>query len=182
MIDDQRFASQRPDVLTFQPEVLTDTLQLAGEVSVDLAVDISTTDADFIVKIIDVYPDDFSYAEILGDSVVQMLPRYVMAGYQLLVRGEVMRGKFRESFVDPKPFEPGKVTRVAYTMPDVAHSFLPGHRLMIQVQSSWFPLVDRNPQTFCDIYTCDESVFQKSTINIHCERDAASYVTLPVVK
>ncbi|MBP5500850.1 MAG: CocE/NonD family hydrolase [Bacteroidales bacterium] len=181
MIDDQRFASQRPDVLTFQTDVLTDTLQLAGEVSVDLAVDISTTDADFIVKIIDVYPDDFSYAEIVGDSVMQTLSHYVVAGYQLLVRGEVMRGKFRESFADPKPFEPGKVTRVAYTMPDVAHSFLPGHRLMIQVQSSWFPLVDRNPQTFCDIYTCDESVFQKSTINIHCERDAASYVTLPVV-
>jgi len=181
MIDDQRFASQRPDVLTFQTDVLTDTLQLAGEVSVDLAVDISTTDADFVVKIIDVYPDDFSYREILGDSAMQMFPRYVVAGYQLLVRGEVMRGKFRESFADPKPFEPGKLTHVAYTMPDVAHSFLPGHRLMIQVQSSWFPLVDRNPQTFCDIYTCDESVFQKSTINIHCERDAASYVSLPVV-
>ncbi len=180
MIDDQRFASQRPDVLTFQTEVLTDTLRLAGEVKVDLAVDISTTDADFVVKVIDVYPDDFSYSEILGDSIT--LPNVVMAGYQLLVRGEVMRGKFRESFSEPKPFVPGEVAHVVYTMPDVAHSFLPGHRLMFQVQSSWFPLIDRNPQTFCDIYTCDESAYQKSVINIHCERGAASCVSLPVVK
>ncbi len=179
MIDDQRFASQRPDVLTFQTDVLTDTLKLAGEVKVDLSVDISTTDADFVVKLIDVYPDDFTYNELLGDSVI--LPRYVVAGYQLLVRGEVMRGKYRESFAEPKPFEPGKVTHVAYKMPDVSHSFLPGHRLMIQVQSSWFPLVDRNPQTFCDIYTCDESVYQKSIINVHCGREAASCVSLPVV-
>jgi len=180
MIDDQRFASQRPDVLTFQTEVLTDTLRLAGEVKVDLAVDISTTDADFVVKIIDVYPDDFTYQDMLGDSVEA--PRYVMAGYQLLVRGEVMRGKYRESFAEPKPFVPGEVAHVPYTMPDVAHSFLPGHRLMIQVQSSWFPLVDRNPQTFCDIYTCDESDYQKSVINVHCEREAASCIFLPVVK
>ncbi|MBO4754260.1 MAG: CocE/NonD family hydrolase [Bacteroidales bacterium] len=179
MIDDQRFASQRPDVLTFKTDVLTDTLQLAGEVKVDLAVDISTTDADFVVKIIDVYPDDFYYQSILGDA--ENLPDVVMAGYQLLVRGEIMRGKYRESFADPKPFEPGKVTRVSYSMPDVAHSFLPGHRLMIQIQSTWFPLVDRNPQTFCDIYTCDESVYQKSVINIHCEYDAASFVSLPVI-
>lgn len=181
MIDDQRFAAQRPDVLVFQTEPLTEAMQLAGEVEVELMVDISTTDADFIVKVIDVFPDDFSYKKELGKVDFQ-IPNYVNAGYQLMVRGEVMRGKFRESFSDPKPFEPGKTTKVKFTMPDVAHTFLPGHKLMVQVQSTWFPLVDRNPQTFCDIYTCDESAYQKSTINIHCEQNAASKVMLPVVK
>lgn len=99
-----------------------------------------------------------------------------------MVRGEVMRGKYRESFSDPVPFEPGKTTKVSFTMPDVSHTFLPGHRLMIQIQSSWFPLVDRNPQTFCNIYTCDESAYRKATINIHCDGEAPSLVRLPVVK
>lgn len=182
MIDDQRFAAQRPDVLVFQTEPLKENLQLAGEIEVDLMVDISTTDADFIVKVIDVFPDDFSYRRMLGRDAKVQIPNYINAGYQLMVRGEVMRGKFRESFSDPKPFEPGKTTKVKFTMPDVAHTFLPGHRLMITVQSTWFPLVDRNPQTFCDIYTCDESAYVKSTINVHCEQNAASLVKLPVVK
>lgn len=180
MIDDQRFASQRPDVVSFQTPVLTEAMTLAGEIQVDLFTDISTTDADFIVKVIDVFPDDFTWAEETGKRLD--MPRYVMAGCQFMVRGEVMRGKFRESFSDPKPFEPGKTTKVTFTMPDIYHTFKPGHRLMIQVQSSWFPLVDRNPQTFCDIYTCDESAYVKSDINIHCDSDAASSVRLPLVK
>lgn len=193
MIDDQRFAAQRPDVICFETGVLTDDLVLAGEMEVELHVDISTTDADFIVKVIDVYPDDFSWQSELGldrqgrkigvpDSPALQVPDYIMAGYQLMVRGEIMRGKYRESFSNPEPFEPGKTTIVKFTMPDVSHTFKPGHRLMVQIQSSWFPLADRNPQTFCDIYTCDESAYTKATINIHCDNDAASCVKLPVVK
>lgn len=187
MIDDQRFAAQRPDVVCFQSEVLKDELTLRGEVSVDLHVALSSTDADFIVKIIDVYPDNFSWYSELGiepysDEARELgIPRYVMAGYQFLVRGEVMRGKYRESFSDPKPFTPGEVTKVHFTMPDVSHTFKPGHRLMIQVQSSWFPLVDRNPQTFCNIFTCDESAYVKEDITIECSPSAASCVNLPVV-
>ncbi len=189
MNDAQRRASQRPDVVCFETPVLTEALTVKGEVEVELQVDLSTTDADFVVKVIDVFPDGFNWYSELGVSRNNMgngprlqVPNYVMAGYQLLVRGEVMRGKFRESFSDPKPFEPGKTTKVRFTMPDVSHTFKPGHKLMIQVQSSWFPLVDRNPQTFCDIYTCDESAYVKSTINIHCDKDAPSFVKLPVVK
>lgn len=200
MIDDQRYAAQRPDVLTFETETLTSPMKLAGEIEVELQVDLSTTDADFIVKVIDVYPDGFSWYKELNiprpaqgmpgapapaaqaQNTGIQVPNYTMGGYQLMVRGEVMRGKFRESFSDPKPFEPGKTTKVKFTMPDVCHTFLPGHKLMIQVQSTWFPLVDRNPQTFCDIYTCDESAYTKSTIGIHCEPGAASLIKLPVVK
>lgn len=195
MIDDQRFASQRPDVLCFSTPALSDSLTIRGEVEVELYVDITTTDADFVVKVIDVYPDDFSYQRALGlppfriksmseaeAALFDSIPETLMAGYQLLVRGEVMRGKFRNSFSEPEPFVPGEVAKVRFTMPDVSHTFLPGHKLMVQVQSSWFPLVDRNPQTFCDIYTCDESAYKTSTISIHCSPEAASCVKLPVVK
>ena len=179
MIDDQRFASFRPDVLTFRSDVLSSEVVVRGEIEVDLKVDISTTDADFIVKLIDVYPDDFSWSEIAG---AENAPRsyYPMGGYQLMVRGEVMRGKYRESFSNPVPFRPGETTTVRFRMPDVCHTFAPGHRIMVQIQSSWFPLVDRNPQTFCNIYTCDESAYIPSRINVHCEKDAASRILLPI--
>lgn len=184
MIDDQRFASQRPDVLCFQTETLEQDMSLKGEIEVELMVDISTTDADFIVKVIDVYPDGFSWRQELGiprDSDIAV-PQYVMGGYQMLVRGEVMRGKYRNSFADPQPFQPGETTKVSFTMPDISHTFKAGHKLMIQIQSSWFPLVDRNPQTFCDIYSCGEDAYRKSTVNIHCEAEAPSMVKLPLVK
>lgn len=197
MIEDQRFADRRPDVISFRTDPLAETLTLAGEVEVNLTVDITSTDADFVVKVIDVYPDDFDWYTELGmekpsfhrrrapspdDGKTLRLPDYPMGGYQLMVRGEVMRGKYRESFSAPEPFVPGEKTVVKFTMPDVSHSFLPGHRLMIQIQSSWFPLVDMNPQKFCNIYTCDESDFTKAEITVHCGRDAASYVKLPVVR
>ncbi len=193
MVDDQRFADQRPDVVSFRTEPLKEDLTLAGEIEVNLSVDISGTDADFIVKVIDVFPDDFDWYSELGMAPYNPYdpgaekPKirfndYPMGGYQFMVRGEVMRGKYRESFSDPKPFEPGKTTAVKFNIPDVAHTFKKGHSLMIQVQSSWFPLVDRNPQTFCNIYTCDESAYVKSDINIHCDADAPSYVKLPVTK
>lgn len=105
-----------------------------------------------------------------------------MGGYQMLVRGEVMRGRFRESFEKPVPFKPGKVETVRFQIPDIAHTFKKGHRLMVQVQSSWFPLVDRNPQKFVDIYTCEDSDFQKENIRIFHDGEHPSQVILPVIK
>ena len=178
---DQRFAAWRPDVLTFQTPVLEEQMSLSGEVEADLMVDITSTDADFIVKVIDVFPDDFSYDKTLYEKNKQN--PYLMAGYQMLVRGEVMRGKYRESLSEPVPFVPGKSTRVRFTLPDVRHTFLPGHRLMIQVQSSWFPLVDRNPQTFCNIYEAEKKDYVKTDVTLHLgDALGASLVRLPLVR
>ena len=144
MIDDQRFASRRTDVLTYSTDVLNEDITLAGPLVADLMTSISTTDADFVVKLIDVFPDTFHYntPPPTGGEAVRGYP---MGGYQMLVRGEIMRGKYRNSFSVPEPFTPGKITEVKYTLPDVAHTFKKGHKLMIQIQSSWFPLADRNP-------------------------------------
>ncbi|MBP6432885.1 MAG: CocE/NonD family hydrolase [Ferruginibacter sp.] len=179
MSDDQRFASRRPDVLTFSTDVLTDDVTLAGPVIADLMVSLSTTDADFVVKVIDVFPDDFKYDEKqFGKGNGQ---QYAMGGYQMLVRGEIMRGKFRNSFEKSEPFVPNKITNVKYTLPDVAHTFKKGHKIMIQIQSSWFPLFDRNPQTFTDIYHCNDADFQKSTIRIYHDGVNQSKIILPVL-
>lgn len=172
MLDDQRFAARRPDVLVFQTDVLKEDLTLGGPVVADLLVSLSSTDADFVVKLIDVFPDDFSYDKPLNNN-------YPMSGYQMLVRGEVMRGKFRNSFEKPEPFVPNKPTQVKYTLPDIAHTFKKGHRLMVQVQSSWFPLVDRNPQIFTDIYHAKKSDFRKADIRIYHN---ASKLILPIIK
>ncbi|MEY2916949.1 MAG: hypothetical protein RIS73_663, partial [Bacteroidota bacterium] len=107
---------------------------------------------------------------------------YPMGGYQMLVRGEIMRGKFRNSFEKPEPFVPGKITEVKYTLPDVAHTFKKGHRIMVQIQSSWFPIADRNPQKFVDIYHCKDSDFQKAIIKIYHDAANASKIVLPVLK
>lgn len=170
MTDDQRFAARRPDVLVYQTPILTEDLTVAGTASADLMVSMTGTDADFVVKIIDVFPDDFKYSD--NDH-------YTMNGYQMMVRGEVMRGKFRNSFETPEAFIPGKPTQVKFGLPDIAHTFKKGHRLMIQIQSSWFPLVDRNPQKFLDIYHAKESDFQKSTIKIFNNQ---SKIILPTLK
>jgi uncharacterized protein len=172
MTDDQRFASRRPDVLTFTTNTLTQDLTLAGPIVADLMVSMTGTDADFVVKLIDVFPDNFQYSDT---------DKYVMSGYQMLVRGEVMRGKFRNSFEKPEPFVPNKITEVKYTLPDVAHTFQKGHKLMIQIQSSWFPLVDRNPQKFMDIYHAKDEDFQKATIKVYHHAGAASKIILPVM-
>ena len=176
MTDDQRFASRRPDVLTFSTDVLEEDLTLGGPLVADLMVNIFTTDADFVVKLIDVFPDEFKYDEAefgKGNGTA-----YPMGGYQMLVRGEIMRGRYRNSFSKPEAFTPGKITQVKYTIPDVAHTFKKGHKLMVQIQSSWFPLADRNPQKFVDIYTCNDSDFQKTTIKIYHD----SKIILPVLK
>ena len=176
MTDDQRFAGRRPDVLTFSTGVLQEDITLAGPLVADLFVSLSTTDADFVVKLIDVFPDEFQYNE--KETGKGNGKAYPMGGYQMLVRGEIMRGKFRNSFSTPEAFTPGKITEVKYTLPDVAHTFKKGHKLMIQIQSSWFPLADRNPQKFVDIYKADDSDFQKATIRIYDN----SSILLPILK
>ncbi|HTD92292.1 MAG TPA: CocE/NonD family hydrolase [Chitinophagaceae bacterium] len=178
MTDDQRFASRRPDVLSFQTDTLQEDLTLAGPVIADLKVSISGTDADFVVKIIDVFPDNFAYAGDVTQPNRAAGGSYPMGGYQMMVRGEIMRGKFRNSFSAPAPFKPGKTETVKFTLPDIAHTFKKGHRLMIQVQSSWFPLADRNPQTFTNIYEAKETDFKKETIKIF----GNSSIQLPVMK
>jgi len=174
MTADQRFASRRPDVLVYQTEVLEADLDIAGPIEVELHVSTSGTDADWIVKVIDVFPDD------LPDPSPN--PRNVrLGGYQQLIRGDIFRGKFRESFEQPKPFEPNQPTVIKFTLQDVCHSFRPGHRLMVQVQSSWFPLFDRNPQKFVDIYTADEQDFQPATQRLYRAPDRASKIRFPVL-
>jgi len=170
MTDDQRFAARRPDVLIFATDTLTNDITLAGPVVADLMVSLSGTDADFVVKLIDVLPET---AKINPDT------KYPMGGYQMLVRAEIMRARYRNSFSNPEAFVPGKPTQVKYTMPDVAHTFKKGHKIMIQVQSSWFPLADRNPQQFVNIYQAKDSDFVKETINVYHDQ---SKIILPVLK
>ena len=171
MDDDQRFAARRTDVLTYDTGILNGDMTVAGPVVADLMVSLSNTDADFIVKLIDVFPDD---------APVNLVTNYPMGGYQMLVRAEVMRGKFRNSFEKPMPFIPNRPTTVKYTMPDVAHTFKKGHRLMIQIQSTWFPLTDRNPQKFTDnINKATNADFVKETIKVYHN---SSKIILPVIK
>ncbi len=183
MTDDQRFASRRPDVLTFSTQILKEDITLAGPLIADLVASISTTDADFVVKLIDVFPDDFRYNDSLFSSSLVRSGGAVppMEGYQMLVRGEIFRGKYRNSFAKPEPFIPTQPTAVKYTLPDVAHTFKSGHKIMVQIQSSWFPLADRNPQKFTDIYKCDDSDFQKATIRIYHDTKNQSKIILPVL-
>ena len=180
MTDDQRFASRRPDVITFKTDVLDDDLTIAGTVTAKLKVAITTTDADFVVKIIDVFPNGFSYDTLIYG--VGNGKNYLMDGYEMLVRGEIMRGKYRNSFEKPEAFEPNKITSVSFDLPDIAHTFKKGHRLMVQIQSSWFPLADRNPQQFIDIYHCDDSQFMKSDIKLYHDAENPSSISLPVLK
>jgi putative CocE/NonD family hydrolase len=168
MVSDQRFAATRPDVLVYVTEPLEEDLVLAGPVSPTLFVSTTGTDADWVVKLIDVYPPNRSTPAAGRGTENQRdvgPPTVTLAGYQQLVRGWPFRGKFRTSFEEPEPFVPGRVEAVSFTMPDVHHVFRRGHRVMVQVQSTWFPLVDRNPQTFVNIPTARPEDFQVAT---HC--------------
>jgi uncharacterized protein len=156
MTYDQRFASRRPDVLTYETELLDHDITIAGPVTPSLLLSTSGTDSDFVVKLIDVYPSDYPEQDKIH-----------MGGYEQLVRGEPFRGKFRNSMSKPEPFVPNKQTKIEYLMPDVCHTFRPGHRIMVQIQSSWFPLTDRNPQVFTDIPNAKPSDFQKATERIY---------------
>jgi uncharacterized protein len=162
---DQRFAATRPDVVVYSTEPLTEEVTIAGSVRPNLFVSTSGTDSDWIVKLIDVYPDSA-----------------VPAGFQELVRGDVMRGKFRKSYSRPEPFAPGVVENVAFGTDDVLHTFKQGHRIMVQIQSTWFPLVDRNPQTFVDIYNAAPSDFRTATQRVYHSAAQASRLELPVLR
>jgi uncharacterized protein len=183
MVDDQRFAARRPDVLVYETEPLTEDITIAGPVSPKLKVATTGTDADFVVKLIDVYPDDYPNpsTDNQGNRLLGAPPPLLLGGYQQLLRGEPMRGKFRNSWEKPEPFIPGKISEVDFTMPDLDHTFRRGHRIMVQVQSSWFPLTDRNPQTFVDIPNAKPEDFKKATEQVYHDAADASGVEVRVL-
>jgi putative CocE/NonD family hydrolase len=169
LVDDQREFSGRTDVLTYTTNVLTEPLKISGEPIANLVASTTGTDADWVVKLIDVYPDEVASQVELG-------------GYQLPIAMDIFRGRYRESFSDPKPIEPGKPLTYKFALPNVDHVFLPGHRIMVQVQSSWFPLYDRNPQTFVpNIFFAQPGDFKKATERVYHDPVQASFVDLPVV-
>lgn len=166
MIADQRFAAWRPDVLVYESEVLTEDVTIAGPITAHLSVATTGTDADFIVKLIDVFPSN---------------ARSTLSDYQMLLSAEVMRAKYRRSFERPEPMTPGAVTEIEFELPERYHCFLEGHRIMVQVQSTWFPVIDRNPQTFVNIYRASEEDFQPATHTVHCSESYPSYLTMRVL-
>src|SRR5215510_7236122 len=167
MTDDQRFSASRPDVLVYQTDVLGEEVTVAGELFADLYASTSGTDSDFIVKLIDVFP------------VRKTDP---MDGYQMLVRGEPMRAKYRKSWSKPEPMKPDEVTNIPFAMPDINHTFKKDHRIMIHIQSSWFPLVDRNPQKFVNIYQAKDEDFQKATQRIYRSAKFPTQLKVGVLK
>ena len=179
MTEDQRFAATRPDVLVYMTPPLDDDLTVLGKIGVDLHVSTSGTDSDFVVKVIDVFPSDYPTPEWKGPAP-EPANRVRMGGYQQLVRGEPFRGKFRNSFEAPVAFVPNQPDRIRFDLPDVAHTFRRGHRLMVQIQSSWFPLTDRNPQVFTDIPKARPEDFTIATQRVYRSQARASAITLPV--
>jgi putative CocE/NonD family hydrolase len=179
MIEDQRFVARRPDVLVYETAALSEALTLAGPITADLFVSTTGTDADFIVKLIDVYPDNGTDNAPNGSASGA---DGKLGGFQMLVRAEVMRGKFRNSLSKPEPFSPGKPNEVKIALNDVHHTFKAGHKIMVQVQSSWFPLVDRNPQKFVDIYHATETDFQKATHRVYHSARMGSHLRVGVLK
>jgi putative CocE/NonD family hydrolase len=189
MVSDQRFAASRPDVLVYQTPVLQEDVTIAGPLSPHLFVSTSGTDSDWDVKLIDVYPPDYPASKI--DEVKPedkdkpatdlVAPPFTMGGYQQLVRGEPFRGRFRHSFEKPEPFAPSKVEEINFNMPDINHTFRRGHRIMVQVQSSWFPLTDRNPQTFVNIPDAKLSDFVKATERVYHVKGQASGIVVEVL-
>jgi putative CocE/NonD family hydrolase len=168
LVDDQREASGRSDVLAFTSDVLTAPVHIEGQPIANLVASTSGTDSDWVVKLIDVYPDEVAGQPSLG-------------GYQLPIAMEIFRGRYRESFANPKPIEPDKPLAYRFALPPSNHVFLPGHRIMVQVQSSWFPLYDRNPQTFVpSIFWAKPGDYRKATQRIYHAPSAASSIELPV--
>lgn len=167
MVENQKFASERNDVLTLSTGVLDSNITFAGPITADLYVSTTGTDADWVVKVIDVYPDNAP-----GN----------MSGYQMLLRWEIMRGKYRNSYEKPEPFRPGVATKVKFTLPDVCHTFLKGHKIMVQIQSSFFPMVDMNPQTFTNIYTCDSTAFTKAKQSVFYSKQYPSSLKVNILK
>ncbi len=175
MTDDQRFAARRPDVLVYQTDVLDAELTLAGPVVADLWVSTSGTASDWIVKLIDVFPPDTEDLEEMPNGMH-------LGGYQMMVRSEVIRGRFRNSYAHPEPFVPNTPTNIKLELQDVLHTFQPGHRMMVQIQSTWFPMVDRNPQKYVDnIFLADESDFNKATQRVYRSKDHATHLLVGVL-
>ena len=169
LVDDQREASGRPDVLVFTSEALTAPVKISGEPIANLIASTSGTDSDWVVKLIDLYPD-------------QVAGQPNMGGYQLMVSADILRGRFRESFETSKPITSNAPLLYRFALPTANHVFLPGHRIMVQIQSSWFPLYDRNPQTFVkSIFWAKPEDFQKATQRIYHAPGRASFVELPLV-
>jgi putative CocE/NonD family hydrolase len=167
---DQRAASGRPDVLAFVSPVLTTAVKISGQPAVNLVASTSGTDSDWIVKLIDVYPDQ-----------VPLQP--AMGGYELMVAADIFRGRYRESFETAKALAPDTPLAYKFELPTANHVFLPGHRIMVQVQSSWFPLYDRNPQTFVpSIFWAKPSDYRKAVQRVYHAPGQASFVELPLVK
>jgi uncharacterized protein len=175
MTDDQRFAAHRPDVMVYQTEMLTEDMTFTGPLTAELYVSTTGTDADWVVKLIDVFPD--RVAAPAGKDI-----KVPLGGYQMLVRGDVMRGRYRNSYEKPEAFVPGKITKVEFELPDICHQFKAGHKIMIQVQNSWFPLVDRNPQKFVDIYSCETTDFQKATMRVYHDKKNVSCLKVNLLK
>lgn len=176
MTGDQRFASRRPDVLVFQSEPLKEDITLGGEILNQLKVSTSGTDSDWVVKLIDVFPGDYPDFEDNPSNIR-------LGNYEMLVRSEVQRGRFRNSFVEPEPFVPNLLTEVNFPLQDVLHTFKKGHRIMIHIQSTWFPLIDRNPQKYVDnIFYADEEDFIKANQRVHHSAQYPSYLEVEVLK
>lgn len=175
MIEDQSFLLDRKDVLSYTSPVLENDLTVGGPLSADLYVSMSGTDVDFVVKLIEVIP-------LPSTDVAREFDKNPDGYYCRLVRAEIMRGKFRNNYVTPEPFEPGKPTKVHINLNDIMHTFKKGHQIMVQIQSSWFPLVDRNPNKFMRIPDADEKDFQKNDINIYHGGDTPSGITLQVME
>lgn len=182
MIEDQRFAARRPDVLVYQTDELSEDITLAGDVFANLFVSTTGSDADFIVKLIDVYPD--SARDDYSDKPLgrRVFPAPVRLGsFQKLVRWEVMRGRYRKSYEKPEAMKPNQIEQIKLELMDVLYTFKKGHRIMVQVQSSMFPLIDRNPQKFVDIYKCDDRDFQKATHRVFRAANAASHLKVKIL-
>jgi len=175
MLQDQRFAATRPDVLVYQSDPLPAGVTVAGPISASFFVSTTGTDSDWIVKVIDVFPDQTPDPKPNPGNVR-------LGGYQMMVRGDVLRGKFRDSLSVPEPFVPRQVTKIEFELQDVFHSFREGHRIMVQVQSTWFPMIDINPQKFVDIYHAEAGDFQKAMQRVYSTRECPSHIRLGLVK
>jgi hypothetical protein len=174
-VEDQRFAEKSRGVVSFKSDVLKEDVTVTGRLKVNLFVSTTGTDADFIVKLIDVLPDN--------EPNPDPNPRnFKMGGFERMVRAEVFRGKFRNSYENPEPFTPGKIEKISFDLNEVAHTFKKGHRIMVQIQSSWFPIVDCNPQKFMKIPDAVRDDFQKSTIRIYHDETNPSNIVLPILK
>jgi putative CocE/NonD family hydrolase len=175
MTDDQRFAARRPDVLVYQTDVLREDVTLAGPLLADLRVSTSGTDSDWIVKLIDVFPND-------AKDYPGMAPGKRLGGYQMMVRSEVIRGRFRNSYERPEPFVANQPARVPLELQDLLHTFARGHRIMVQIQSTWFPLVDRNPQKYVDnIFLADAKDFTRATQRVYRSKKQPSSIQVGIL-